>query len=137
MNWNKKEVSPQSVKELSTRYGLDLLTASILARRGITDPAELLYYLEDDPRYLRNPFLFVQMEDAVDRILMAADEGEKVLVFGDRDTDGVTSTVLMVESLREAGIEAGWRVPLAREAYGLSMAAVEEFAAAGGTLILT
>src|SRR5208283_5076638 len=74
MNWNKKEVSPQSVKELSTRYGLDLLTASILARRGITDPAELLFYLEDDPRYLRNPFLFAQMEDAVDRILLAADE---------------------------------------------------------------
>jgi single-stranded-DNA-specific exonuclease len=137
MNWNKKEVSPQSVKELSTRYGLDLLTASILARRGITDPAELLYYLEDDPRYLRNPFLFVQMEDAVDRILLAADDGEKVLVFGDRDADGVTSTVLMVESLREAGIEAVWRVPLAREAYGLSVAVVEEFAAAGGTLILT
>src|SRR5208337_3655048 len=88
-------------------------------------------------RYLRNPFLFVQMEDAVDRILLAADDEEKVLVFGDRDADGVTSTVLMVESLREAGIEAAWRVPLAREAYGLSIAAVEEFAAVGGTLILT
>ncbi|MGA2548431.1 MAG: single-stranded-DNA-specific exonuclease RecJ [Rectinemataceae bacterium] len=137
MKWNKKEVSPLSVKELSTRFGLDLLTASILVRRGITDPAELLYFLEDDPRYLRNPFLFSQMEDAVDRIFLAADEGEKVLVFGDRDTDGVTSTVLMVEALLEAGIEASWRVPLAREAYGLSIAAVEEFAAAGGTLIIT
>ncbi len=137
MNWNKKEVSPLTVKELSARYGLDLLTASILARRGITDPAELLYYLEDDPRYLRDPFLFSQMEDAVDRILLAADEGEKVLVFGDRDTDGVTSTVVMVEALREAGIEATWRVPLSREAYGLSIAAVEEFAASGGTLIVT
>jgi single-stranded-DNA-specific exonuclease len=137
MNWNKKEVSPQSVKELATRYGLDLLTASIFARRGITDPAELLFYLEDDPRYLRNPFLFAQMEDAVDRILLAADEAEKVLVFGDRDTDGVTSTALMVESLRELGLEASWRVPLAREAYGLSIAAVDEFAAEGGTLIIT
>ena len=137
MNWNKKEVSPQSVKELSSRYGLDLLTASILTRRGITDPAELLFYLEDDPRYLRNPFLFSQMEDAVDRILLAADEGEKVLVFGDRDTDGVTSTVLMVESLREAGIEAAWHVPLDREPYGLSISAVESFAASGGTLIIT
>ncbi len=137
MKWNKKEVSPQSVKELATRYGLDLLTASIFARRGITDPAELLFYLEDDPRYLRNPFLFAQMEDAVDRILLAADEAEKVLVFGDRDTDGVTSTALMVESLRELGIEASWRVPLAREAYGLSIAAVEEFAGQGGTLIVT
>jgi single-stranded-DNA-specific exonuclease len=137
MNWNKKEVAPQSVKELATRYGLDLLTASIFARRGITDPAELLFYLEDDPRYLRNPFLFAEMEDAVDRILLAADEGEKVLVFGDRDTDGVTSTALMVEALRELGIEAAWRVPLASEAYGLSIAAVEDFAAAEGKLIIT
>jgi single-stranded-DNA-specific exonuclease len=119
MNWNKKDVSPQAVKELATRYGLDLLSASIFARRGITDPAELLYYLEDDPRYLRNPFLFAQMEDAVDRIHLAADEGEKVLVFGDRDTDGVTSTALMVEALGELGIEASWRVPLASEPYGL------------------
>jgi single-stranded-DNA-specific exonuclease len=137
MNWNKKDVSPLSVKELSARFGLDLLTASIFVRRGITDPAEVLYFLEDDPRYLRNPFLFTQMEDAVDRILLAADEAEKVLVFGDRDTDGVTSTVLMVEALLEAGIEASWRVPVAREPYGLSIAAVDEFAAAGGTLIIT
>jgi len=137
MNWNKKEVSPQAVKELAARYGLDLLSASIFARRGITDPAELLYFLEDDPRYLRNPFLFAQMEDAVDRILLAADEVEKVLVFGDRDTDGVTSTALLVEALEELGIEASWRVPLASEPYGLSIQAVEAFAAAGGTLIVT
>jgi single-stranded-DNA-specific exonuclease len=137
MKWNKSEVPSQTVRELSSRYGLDALTASILARRGLTEPAELLYFLEDDPRYLRNPFLFEQMEDAVDRILLAADEGEKVLVFGDRDADGVTSTVLAVQALRELGIEASWRVPRADEPYGLSMAAVEEHAAAGGSLILT
>ena len=137
MNWNKKEVSPLSVKDLSARFGLDLLTASIFVRRGITDPAEILYFLENDPRYLHNPFLFSQMEDAVDRILLAADEGEKVLVFGDRDTDGVTSTVLMVEALLGVGIEATWRVPLAREPYGLTITAVEEFAGIGGTLIIT
>jgi len=137
MNWNKKDVSPQAVRELASRYGLDLLTASIFARRGITEPSELLYFLEDDPRYLRNPFLFAQMEDAVDRILLAADEGEKVLVFGDRDTDGVTATALMVESLRDLGIEASWRVPTKNEPYGLTAKAVEGFAEAGGTLIVT
>jgi single-stranded-DNA-specific exonuclease len=137
MNWNKKEIPAQIVKELSARYGLDLLTASILARRGITEPSELLYFLEDDPRYLRNPFLFAQMEDAVDRILLAVDEGEKVLVFGDRDTDGITSTVLMVEALAEAGIEAEWKVPVGSEPYGLTIAAVEDFARRGGSLIIT
>ncbi|MDP3176687.1 MAG: DHH family phosphoesterase, partial [Spirochaetaceae bacterium] len=137
MKWTKKDIAPQAIKDLAGRYGLDLLTASILARRGVTEPAEILYFLEDDPRYLHNPFRFAQMEDAVDRITMAADEGEKVLVFGDRDTDGVTATVLMVESLRELGIETSWRVPLGTEPYGLSIAAVEEFAAQGGTLIVT
>ena len=77
------------------------------------------------------------MEDAVDRILLAADEGEQVLVFGDRDTDGVTSTVLMVEALRDAGIEAAGRCRWTGEAYGLSLAAVEAFASKGGTLIVT
>jgi single-stranded-DNA-specific exonuclease len=137
MNWNKKEIPAVVIKELSSRYGLDLLSASILVRRGITDPAELLYFLEDDPRYLRNPFLFDEMEDAVDRILLAADEKEKVLVFGDRDTDGVTATVLMVEALKDLGIEATWRVPVAKEPYGLTIQAVEEFALSGGTLIIT
>ena len=139
MNWNKKEVSPQSVKELSTRYGLDLLTASILTRRGLTDPAELLFFLEDDPRYLRNPFLFAQMEDAVDRILLAADEGEKVLVFGDRDTDGVTEHRPHGRGpAASSGIEAGWRVPARTEKPTASPSpAVEAFAAEGGTLIVT
>jgi single-stranded-DNA-specific exonuclease len=137
MNWNKKEIPAVAIKELASRYGLDLLSASILVRRGITDPAELLYFLEDDPRYLRSPFLFDEMEDAVDRILLAADEKEKVLVFGDRDTDGVTATVLMVEALKELGIEAAWRVPVAQEPYGLTIQAVEEFSSAGGTLIIT
>ena len=137
MKWNKSEVPAQAVRELSARYGLDALTSSILARRGLTEPEAILYYLEDDPRYLRNPFLFEQMEDAVDRILLAADEGEKVLVFGDRDADGVTSTALAVQALQQIGLEASWRVPSANEPYGLSIAAVEEFAAAGGSLVLT
>jgi len=137
MRWIKKEASPSLVKETASRYGLDLLAASILVRRGITAPEELLYYLEDDPRYLHNPFLFSQMEDAVDRVFLARDEAEKVLVFGDRDADGVTSTVLVVEALRELGMEVSWRVPEASEPYGLSIEAVERFSAEGGSLILT
>ncbi|HET7839230.1 MAG TPA: single-stranded-DNA-specific exonuclease RecJ [Rectinemataceae bacterium] len=137
MKWTKKELPPSLVKELAARFDTDALTASILARRSVTAPEDVLYYLEDDPRYLHNPFLFSQMEDAVDRILLAADEGEKVLVFGDRDADGVTSTVLMAEALAELGIEASWRVPTGSEPYGLSVQAVEAFAAEGGSLIVT
>jgi single-stranded-DNA-specific exonuclease len=137
MRWIKRDAAPSVVRDLAAKYGIDALAASILARRGITAPEELLYFLEEDPRYLHNPFLFEGMEDAVDRILLARDEEEKVLVFGDRDADGVTSTVIVTEGLRELGLETEWRVPSANEAYGLSIEAVEDFAARGGTLIVT
>ncbi|TXT44177.1 MAG: single-stranded-DNA-specific exonuclease, partial [Spirochaetes bacterium] len=137
MKWVKKEIPADSVRSLAKAYGLDLLTSSILLRRGISEPQGILYFLEKDLRFLRNPFLFVAMEDAVDRLSLAAEEGEKVLVFGDSDTDGVTATSLMVEALRSFGIEAGWRVPSGEEPYGLSIEAVERFAGEGGSLIVT
>lgn len=137
MKWNKKEIGNEIVRELHSRYGCDLLTASILARRGVVEGEDLLFWLEDDLRYLHNPFLFADMEDAVDRILDARDEEEKVLVFGDRDVDGITSTTLVCQALADLGIEAEWKVPSGNDPYGLTMEAVEAHAAAYGSLIIT
>ncbi|WP_304221364.1 single-stranded-DNA-specific exonuclease RecJ [Gracilinema caldarium] len=137
MNWYKKEISPDQVKDIAGRYGCDLLVASILVRRGITKGEDIRYFLESDVRHLRNPFQLSGMEDAVERILAAKDEGEKVLVFGDRDVDGITSTSLLVRHLEKMGIDVRWQVPLGDDAYGLSKEAVEQFAADYGTLIIT
>ena len=137
MKWLKQEISPDQVRSLVKTYNIDFLTASILSRRGIVQPGEIAYYLESDFRFLHNPFLFHAMEDAVDRILLAVDEDEKILVFGDSDTDGVTSTTLIVETLASLGKTAGYRVPSGEEAYGLSIDAVEQFAQEGGSLIIT
>ena len=136
-DWNKKNIAKEIIHELNERYFCDPLTASILARRQITKGCDILYYLEDDKRFLHNPFLFSQMEDAVDRILDASDEQEKVLVFGDRDVDGITSTTLLYEYLKDLGIDATWKVPSGDEQYGLTIKAVEDFAASYGTLIIT
>jgi single-stranded-DNA-specific exonuclease len=135
--WEKKEVSKEVVKEIHQRYGCDLLTSSILARRAITTGKDILYYLEDDIRYLHSPFLFNTMEDAVDRILNAKDEGEKVLIFGDRDVDGMTSTALLYQYLTEIGLDVQWKVPHGDDPYGLTIEAVNSFAAEYGTLIIT
>ncbi|MDR1863418.1 MAG: single-stranded-DNA-specific exonuclease RecJ [Treponema sp.] len=137
MKWEKKDISAELVKNSAAKYGCDLLTASILARRGISSGEEIRYFLEDDPRYLRNPFLLPGMEDAVDRISAAKEEGEKVLVFGDRDVDGITSIALAAGFLRGQNMDVSWQLPMGDETYGLSVKAVEEFAAAGGTLIIT
>ena len=137
MRWEKKAISGERVKEISAKYGCDLLTASVLARRGIVSGEAVKFFLEDDLRYMRNPFELPGMEDAVERILAARDEGEKVLVFGDSDVDGITGTVLLVEYLSGLGMDVTWRIPGGGDPYGLSMEAVEKFAADFGTLIVT
>jgi single-stranded-DNA-specific exonuclease len=137
ITWEKKDISPELVKSIAAKYGCDLLTASILARRGIIRGEDIQFFLEDEPRYLRNPFGLPGMEDAVDRIIAAKEEGEKVLVFGDSDVDGITGTVLLTSFLKSLGLDVTWRIPGGDEAYGLSTQAVEEFAAAYGTLIIT
>lgn len=137
MNWEKKAIDPSLVKETAKRFDLDLLTASILVRRGVYRPEDVLYYREKDLRFLHNPFLFTEMEDAVDRLITAAEEGEKVKIFGDRDVDGITSTVLMKKMLEELGIDAEWALPTGDAPYGLSREAVEQFSAEGGTLLIS
>ena len=133
----KKDIAPEQVRELCGRFSCDPLTASILARRNITSGPDIQYFLEDDLRYLHSPFLLSGMEDAVDRILAARDEGEKVLIFGDRDVDGITSTTILYRCLKDMGMDVSWRIPSGEDTYGLSLKAVEEFAADCGTLIIT
>ena len=137
MEWEKKEVPAELVKQISTAYGCDLLTASILVRRNITKGPEIQYFLEEDPRYLRNPYDLGGMEDAVERILAAKDEGEKVLIFGDRDVDGICASALLADYLHSLEMDITIRLPRGDEPYGLTIEAVEEFAAAYGTLIIT
>ena len=56
--WNKKTIQKEDVQKLSEKYGIDAITASILLRRGITQGKDILYYLENDKRFLHNPFEF-------------------------------------------------------------------------------
>jgi single-stranded-DNA-specific exonuclease len=136
-DWHKKPIDPTDVRSLSTRHGIDLLAASIFTRREITGQEEIRYFLEDDLSLLHNPYLFHDMDVVVERILQARDEGEKVLVFGDRDADGITSTVLMIEALNDLGIVAEWALPLGDDPYGLTREALDRFAATDGTLLIT
>jgi single-stranded-DNA-specific exonuclease len=137
MNWEKKDAPADLVKEIAAKYGCTPLVASILVRRGILEGENILYFLESERRHLHNPFEMPGMEDAVERILAARDEGEKVLVFGDRDVDGITSAALLVEFLKKTEMDVDYRIPTGDEPYGLSMEAVDTFAAASGTLIIT
>ena len=135
--WNKKNVAKELIMSLHTKYGTDLLTSSILARRDIITGSDVQYFLEQDKRFLHCPFLFDTMEDACDRILDAKEEGEKVLIFGDRDVDGITSTTLLYQYLKSLGIDVQYKIPSGDDDFGLSIDAINDFAANYGTLIIT
>ena len=137
MTWNKSVVDPAVVKDIARRYEIDLLTATILVRRGLTSPEAIGFFLNDDLRGLHNPFLMPAMADAVERINAAIDSGEKILIFGDRDVDGVTSTVLLFEALQEMGADVQWMLPEGEESYGISTGVIERALAAGIGLIVT
>ncbi len=136
-NWVKSPVTAQQIAPLCQKYNIDKILASIFVRRGITQGNDILYFLEDDLRFQHNPFLFNSMEDAVERITQAQEEGEKILIFGDRDVDGITSTTILYDYLKARGMDVRCRLPLESEAYGLSKQAIDEFAAEQGTLIIT
>lgn len=133
----KKSVSRDEVLRLHNRFSISNLEASIFARRGLTNPKDLMYYLETDLRFLHLPFEFSSMEDAVSRITDAIEEGEKVLIFGDKDVDGITSTAILYNFLKDAGVDVTARIPVGEESYGLSMEVIDEFAKNYGSLIIT
>jgi single-stranded-DNA-specific exonuclease len=95
------------------------------------------FFLESDPRHLHNPFLMPAMADAVERINAAVDSGEKMLIFGDRDVDGITATVLLFEALADMGADVQWMLPEGEEIYGLSDKVIDRVADLGIGLLIT
>ena len=94
---------PQKVRALKERFSLDLLSATILERRGLEKAEDAVYYLETDTIYQHSPFECEDVYTAVDRISQAIEDGERILIFGDRDVDGVTGAAILFRGLRKLG----------------------------------
>ena len=137
MNWSKSAVDTAEVRRISRRFRLDALASTILARRGLGDGHSVLYLIEEDEHFLHNPFALSGMAAAVQRIIDAVTAEQPIVVFGDRDVDGVTSTALMVDTLREMGATANWRLPEGDDPYGITAALIDDLAAAGVELLIT
>ena len=114
------------------------LVRDLLRKRGLTDDAAIAAFLA--PNYENNlgdPFLMTDMAAAVDRILLAAKQHEKVAVYGDYDIDGIASTTLMLETLQQLGLEPVSYIPdRYDEGYGLHIKALEQLAKDKVTLVV-
>ena len=137
MKWKIRQAAYEDIKALQDRFALNLISARILAGRGVCSPDKVRFWLENDISFLHNPFLFEDMEFFCDRILQAVEDNEKVRVFGDRDVDGITSTALLVTELRQMGLDASYTVPMGDEPYGMTPSSVKQAIKDGVTLAIT
>jgi len=105
---------------------LSPLLAQCLINRGYTNPDTIQEFLQPRLRRLADPFLLPDVDRAVARLFRARELAEPLLIFGDYDVDGVSSTVLLIEVLAKLGWSANYYLPNRMdEGYGLSQDAVE------------
>ena len=137
ITWKVNPYPWAAARGLAEALGLPLVAAMVLTGRGLADPQEARRFIDCDAD-IPDPFLFAHMEGAVAAISSAIDRGDRVVVHGDYDADGITATALMLLGLRDLGLEADWYLPSRfKEGYGLSRMAVEAISSSGPGLLIT
>ncbi len=137
--WEIMEYDKAAAEELMQALSISELLAKLLVLRGITDPEEARNFLyQDDLSEISPPESLSGMTVLVERVKRAVTEGERIMVYGDYDVDGICSVVILMECLQYLGARVEYRIPdRFSEGYGLNSQAVEEIAAQGYRLIVT
>src|SRR6476659_9542072 len=135
--WTLADCPTDAQAELVRALGISELTASVLVRRGCSEPAEAARFL-DGEQPSHDPFLLGDMEAACAQIRAAVEQGRRICVHGDYDVDGIAATALAVLLLRELGADVAWHLPSRfDEGYGVRSETLSRLADEGCGLVLT
>ncbi|WP_164668507.1 single-stranded-DNA-specific exonuclease RecJ [Virgibacillus doumboii] len=133
--WNFLDINSESIWDLNE---ISPLVKELLVQRGINSSEAAREFLSPDLANLHNPLGLSGIEKATDRVHKAIAEKEKVLVFGDYDADGVSSTTVLLEALQELGADCEYYIPNRfTEGYGPNEDAFKAAAENGFSLIIT
>lgn len=136
--WECYNIDDNKVEELVEQKHISNLLASILVNRGITEEKELEVFLNPTRKDFYDPFLLPDMEIAVDRIIKAVNNKEKIMIYGDYDADGITSVSVLKKYLNQIGLETGEYIPnRLNEGYGLNKEAILKIYDMGYKLMVT
>lgn len=136
--WEYYEPNEEQIKEISEKNNISELLARILVNREIIDEEQIKTFLNPTRNDFYDPFLMPDMEKAVERILRAIKNKEKVIIYGDYDVDGITSITVLKKFLSERGLETGYYIPnRLKEGYGLNKEAIKEIIEQKYTLMIT
>jgi single-stranded-DNA-specific exonuclease len=124
------------VGRVSSRHGIPPLIARLLLNRGLSDPEEVLAFLEPTLERLASPFGLPDLDVAADRLARAVRQGEPLVVYGDYDADGLTAACLLTQFFQELGLPCFPYIPdRLTEGYGLNQKALEELASKARLLV--
>ena len=123
--WTIAPSQPALAEFLAKALKISPLLAQCLLNRGFSEPEPITRFLQPRLKSLADPFLLPNMQAAVERLFAARERGESLVIFGDYDVDGVTSTTLLAELLGALGWKVNAYLPhRMEEGYGLSQSGV-------------
>jgi len=135
--WQIYEVEQEKTNKISMQYHINKLLASILVNRNIEED-KIEAFLNPTRKSFHDPFLMPDMKKAVDRILKAMQNKEKIIIYGDYDVDGITSITVLKSFLEDRGVHVDSYIPnRLEEGYGLNKPAIEKIAENKYQLMIT
>ena len=136
--WEYYEQKEDLVSKIANKHNISKILARILINRNIIEEDEINIFLNPKRNNFHDPFLMLDMEKAVERIIKAIHNKEKTIIYGDYDVDGITSITVLKKFLKERGLEVDYYIPnRLEEGYGLNRVAIEEISQKGYTLMIT
>lgn len=135
--WMLKRTSAD-VKYIASKANITDTTAKILANRGISNIVDIKKFLNVKEKDMYDPLLMKDMDKGTDIIKESILHREKIVIYGDYDADGVTSTVIMYKALKKCGADVGYHIPdREAEGYGLNKDRIKILKEQGFDTILT
>ncbi len=137
--WQVFPAQESQANHIADATALSPLLAQVLINRGIYTPEQAWEFLDPETLMLPSPLDdFPDLADSLDLLVDAIEHQKKILICGDYDADGMTSTALLMRSLRYLGASVNYAIPSRMaEGYGINLRMVEEFHSIGGSIILT
>lgn len=136
--WKTPEANLEAAQLLTEELGISPLLSRLLVNRGVTTAGEANRFLYGSVDDVHDPYLLLGMKEAVPRIRQALERGEHILIYGDYDADGVSSTSLMIQLMRFLKASYDIYIPhRSNEGYGLHNHALDWAHQQGVTLVIT
>ena len=136
--WEFYNSDEKLVDEICEKYNLNKVIGKIIVNRHVVNDEDVRIFITPTRDDFHNPFLFKGMDIAVDRIIKAINNKEKILIYGDYDVDGITSTTVLKKYLMDRGISVDTYIPnRLHEGYGLNKKAIDTIKERNIDLIIT